>query len=400
MTIQPIYNYRDEFFVNREPQIEQVKALVKEMIDTHGESVDRAIIYTGVRGAGKSWLGLYLSRCAFKENPQVKTFLVSLLPVEGATSQVWEWWPQVNLSEYGREPEEIIDTILAKLAGYLQITLHVEDDLAEKSRTMANELSQRPFTGILTFIVDSAFESAQEMLKALQDYITNPLLRTGRVVVVVTGRGTPPMWESPFLRDARQIELEQLDDAQIEQIAGNGTGNFKGEVEKIKRYSGGYPLTARLLAEANEGSLELALDQTINVLLSIIGDQKQRDRVRDYIERLSVLEDPYRDDDVLTLLSDQTPPQVSIHHARAIRDLLLTYRLLTWNTEKRGHEINPSLRVPIGEFLKDYRDQRWKAYRERAYLRFNDLATKYEKVEETHKYYLSQAEKYNPAKAG
>ena len=187
------YLYNDKFFQGRSEQISGVKKLVSHF--QSGDTSERAQVFAGPRGAGKSWLCLHLARFVFKETHGVTPFLISLLPIpDGSEPLEKEWWPR-DAEEFIRDqsdPYRLVGQILTKLANVLGVPALEKAGLEMRSRNLALEIGRFPQERVVLLIVDSAYESPENLLRELQTYLITPLLHTERVIVIATGRGKPP----------------------------------------------------------------------------------------------------------------------------------------------------------------------------------------------------------------
>jgi hypothetical protein len=387
VNIEKEYPYRPEFFVNRAAELDQAKELVRNCQTDEG--APRTLIYTGTRGAGKTWLALRLARSTFEKEPLVLPFLISLLPLPaGGEPRGSEWWPD-QVDEDLRDMDPVLNALITKIAAFLKIAPLSKANLEERSRYLALQVGQLPREKVFLLILDSAFETPDQAVKQLEEYILKPLLKSRRCAVIVTGRGAEPLWLSYEMRDADKQNLDAFDHDNTKKMLEPMDGKFKESAEEIFNYSGGYPLTIRLLAQSNADNLLQALDQAIDQLLAVVADKERRNAIRDYVECLSVLRTAFRDTEVINLLSPEPEKPISLEKVREIRNLLTTNNLMEWDRKQGGFVINPSITIPTRAYLRYAQIQRWDEYIERAYQNYIKLAEKFkrEKQRDAQEYY-------------
>ena len=345
MTISNPYFYKPELFVNRESEKNAALAGIKNFHKDRSNA--RALIYTGVRRVGKTWFSLHLARTIIPELGMA-TFFVSLLPVpEGGEQGTGEWWPKVEFSNRAPVLPGEIDTIaeanleilvkvLDKIAQHWQTTLVKTASLDNKSKYLQREVSELPAEKTLVLIIDSAYESPKDLFALFQRYILTPLTHTNRVFVVVTGRGTPPIWGSPYLRTAATIKMTPFSSDQIAALLADSGFEHRKEVGAlIAEISGGYPGTARLLAESG---CEDPYDAVPRVLEHLLAEVPPVDWkiVRMYLERICVFTKPFKESEVDALLQQMNDQEISPEDAHLANDRLIEHHLLEWHSGGYG----------------------------------------------------------------
>lgn len=391
MTIEKEYPYRPELFVNRDEELNKAKELVHNC--QRDEGAPRTLIYTGTRGAGKTWLALHLARDIFKTERLVLPFLISLLPLSGGGEPLaTEWWPDQIVND-PRDMNSVLNNLITKIAAHLKIAPLTQASLEERSRYLALQVGQFPREKVLLLILDSAFETSNQVMKQLEEYILKPLIKSRRCAVIVTGRGAEPEWHSYEMRDADKENLDAFDIERTQKMLEPMDGKFKASAAEIFEYSGGYPLTIRLLAQSEASDLLQALDQAIDQLLAVVTDKERRAAIRDYVERLSVLQTPFRDAEVINLLSPDPKQLIQLDKVREIRNILMTHNLMEWDRKHGGFVINPSLLIPTRAYLRNSQTERWEKYTEQAFQNYLFLAEKFrqEKQVAAQEYYETMA---------
>ncbi len=394
-TVRP-YFYQPNLFINRENEINTALAGIESFhID---RSRDRALIFTGVRRVGKTWFSLHLARTLIPASA-LGTFFVSLLPVaEGGKPGAGEWWPETELPR--SEPDqssdgqglEILTGLLDKISQHWQTTPIKTGDLDDKSKYLQRDVSELPADQTLVLIIDSAYESPPGLFGLFQRYILTPLTHTSRVFTIITGRGTPPLWSSPYLRTAPTIKMVPFRPNQIARLlADPRLPQRPAEGETIAEISGGYPGTARLIAESAH---EDPYDAIPGVLEELLADVPHVDWkiVRLYLDRICVFTRPFKESEVDALLQQMNDQEISLEDARLANDRLIEIHLLEWHSG--GYELNESIRIPLEKYLKRKAADTWDFYRNAAVDLFTQLETKLtaEGYAEAASYYSSYAQ--------
>lgn len=394
------YYYSEKSFQGRVEQISGVKKLVNRF--QNGDTSERAQVFAGPRGAGKSWLCLHLARFVFKETHGVTPFLISLLPIpDGEEPLKNEWWPKDahEFFENRNDPYHLVGKIITKLAGVLKVPALEKTGLEMRSRNLALEIGRFPQEKVILLIVDSAYESPEDLLRELQTYLITPLLHTERVIVIATGRGKPPRWQSPFLRDAENKFLASFDiikeEKEINQLIQSGGGKYITDPERIKQFSGCYPLHLRLLATSKAPNFERAVNEMIDQLVSgaiasVTGaqpEERSAKNVRAWLEKLSVVQHAFREEEVIGVLSDDEQNPIPRREVQNIVNILLTYQLAEWDREGSGYRINISMIHPIREYLREFAAEKWLLYCQRAIRQYNNLAEAMKDDQQTRAYY-------------
>jgi len=273
----------------------------------------------------------------------------------------------------------------------------VRDLSAWLAQDVKQKLESEPHL-VICLILDSVFETNWSFLDQLERYLLAAFAALPRILIVMTGRGRPYLWKSPYLRTERDeqsltpFSVEQV----VEQIrrslsnapdlrpavAGLSDEALTRLAQRVIDLGGGYPLTNELLASAfvrqalgrmaGDESLEQALDrETIdarvledvaNLLLEVVpGDR--RHRLREAFDALCVLKDGFRENEMPYLLAElrNTKPEgsaYSISAMRELRDRLLETNLVRWQDKR--YVLDEAVRTVLEQYLKLQRPDVWR----------------------------------------
>ena len=442
--------YRADLFVNREKEIETVTKALENIARGDAEQV-RTIVFRGERGLGKSWLALHLHRSAIKEKAspripdyRIVSFLISLTPPPKEVGER-EWYitsNDISQIESGdeRHYEHLLQELLAWIAEQLDIVRTPYASLRDLSAWLAQDVrkkleSERDL--IICLILDSVFEANRSFLDDLERYLLAALAALPRVLIIMTGRGRPYLWKSPYLRLEREdqsltpFSLEQV----VEQIKKSLQKSSQGSpqespqdtliaanlsdeaieqlAKKVINLGGGYPLTNELLARAfvhqvlgrspKSDDLEQAinsatiddkvLENVASRLLEVIPAQ-WRDELREVLNALCVLKDGFREHEMpyfLAELRDTKPegPEYTIKAMRGLRDLLLETNLGRWQDAR--YVLDEAVRTVLEQLLKSQKREVWRRLHERAVNLYEDWAKRYPNSRQ----YLEQRAEYH-----
>jgi hypothetical protein len=439
MTQTDLPVYEDDLFVNREKEIETVTKALENIARGDAEQV-RTIVFRGERGLGKSWLALHLHRSAIKEKAspripdyRIVSFLISLTPPP-KEKEVGEreWYitsNDISQIESGdeRHYEHLLQELLAWIAKQLDIVRSPYASLRDLSAWLAQDLrkkleSERDL--IICLILDSVFEANRGFLDYLERYLLAAFAALPRVLIIMTGRGRPYLWKSPYLRLEREdqsltpFSLEQVTKQIKKSLQKSSQGspqespqdtliaaNLSDEAieqlaKKVINLGGGYPLTNELLARAfvdqvrDRLSKGDDLEQAINSatiddkvleedvasrLLEVIPTQ-WRDELREVLNALCVLKDGFREHEMpyfLAELRDTKPegPEYTIKAMRGLRDLLLETNLGRWQDAR--YVLDEAVRTVLEQLLKLQKREVWRRLHERAVNLYEDWAKRY-----------------------
>jgi hypothetical protein len=410
LTDPPVY--RPDLFVNREQEIETVNRALQNIARGGGDAEQvRTIVFRGERGLGKSWLALHLHRSVLKDealpNYRIVSLFVRLAPLpEGLTVDKQEWHiTDDDASRIAEGDERHYELLLQKLVAWVAEQLGIVRapyaPVRDLSAWLAQDVKKKLESErnlVICLILDSVFETNWNFLDHLERYLLAAFAALPRVLIVMTGRGRPYLWKSPYLRTEREdqsltpFSVEQVVE-QIRRSFGNApnlspavAGLSDEALTRLARrvidLGGGYPLTNELLASAfvrqaldrlpEGGSLEQALDrETIdasvlenvaNRLLEVVpGDQ--RHSLDEIFNALCVLKDGFRENEMPYLLAAlrNTQPEGSaytIAAMRELRDRLIETNLVRWQDKR--YVLDEAVRTVLEQYLKLQRRDVWR----------------------------------------
>lgn len=364
--------YASTAFIDRE---KEKKAAKKGLGSFHKDrKKPRTMIFTGVRFVGKTWFSLHLARTIFPEM-NIPTFFISLLPVpEGGEPEAGEWW-------FDEEPKGTEDklaeigNLLDKMARHWGTTEAKEGKLDDKRMYLQQNISELPDSKSLVLIIDSAHESEEEYFTLLQRYVISPLTYTSRVYTIITGRGTPPTWDSPYLRTADSQEIEPFEAEDVGKQLGTPQLKHRSEeCDLIAEISGGYPGTVRLLAESDKDDLYDAIPDVLKNLLEDVSPP-QWNNVREYLDLISLFTKPFRETEAETLLNQIREEKSIDIDVRAAHSVLIDIHLMEWRSG--GYELNKSIRAPVKIYLQKRNPALWSVYYKAAIQLFENLSERF-----------------------
>jgi len=251
---------------------------------------------------------------------------------------------------------------------------------------------------VICLILDSVFETNWSFLDHLERYLLAAFAALPRVLIVMTGRGRPYLWKSPYLRTEREEQsLTPFSTEQVAEqirrslsnaphlppvVAGMSDEALTRFAQRVIDLGGGYPLTNELLASAfvrqaldrlpEVENLEQALDrETINAdildavarrLLEVVPEER-RDRLREAFDALCVLKEGFRENEMPYLLAAlrNTQPEGSaytIAAMRELRDRLIETNLVRWQDKR--YVLDEAVRTVLEQYLKLQRRDVWR----------------------------------------
>lgn len=333
--------YSPDKFVDREDELRQLNRIVET-----GEK--RAIVFTGERGVGKSWLPAHWER-----QLRHRKDLVVL---------------RLDLKEYiDKEPGwavvDIIRRVSERVGGAREIT---KADLAEMSRRLLGDV--RALGKTLILILDHVYESRWNLLEPLEDYLLAPLIAEPRVFIVLTGRGRLYPWKTPDLTlraesvDVKPLPNEQATREQLEKQAPRGLHL----AEKIHELTNGNPLANYLLAA--EPQPARVSDAVIEELLATVPEES-RPQIRKYVEALCVLR-AFDEDRIAEMMAaytgDRSYRDWTFAQARQVRDELIRWALAQWDPKERAYVLDGNVRRMAQLHLQQNHLDRWSALHQAA----------------------------------
>ena len=409
LTDPPVY--RPDLFVNREQEIETVNRALQNIARGGGDAEQvRTIVFRGERGLGKSWLALHLHRSVLKDealpNYRIVSLFVRLAPLpEGLTVDKQEWHiTDDDASRIAEGDERHYELLLQKLVAWVAEQLGIVRapyaPVRDLSAWLAQDVKKKLESErnlVICLILDSVFETNWNFLDHLERYLLAAFAALPRVLIVMTGRGRPYLWKSPYLRTEREDQsLTPFSVGQVAEqirrslsnapdlspaVAGLSNEALKRLARRVIDLGGGYPLTNELLAGAfvrqaldrlpEGGSLEQALDrETIDArvledvadrLLEVVpGDR--RHRLDEIFNALCVLKDGFRENEMPYLLAAlrHTQPEgaeYTIAAMRVLRDRLLETSLVRWQDKR--YVLDEAVRTVLEQYLKLQRPDVW-----------------------------------------
>lgn len=340
---QPYRVFNSAEFTDRVSEFERVQAILKEKSRS-------ALIFEGDRGSGKTTLLFELYR-RLNEQRELRPFLISLFPY---SAPEFEGRENIWLNPDRPFQKDDISDVLNCLARYLEIEPIETKDRDFQKDYFARGLAYRSSKNIPVLLVDSIYECPDDVRIDLDTYIISPILASERVIIILSGRGKFPIWSKTELQNADIIKLPPLQNSfameQLEKLEKLGKSKRDPkEYEAIIDLSGGYPLIVRVIAESSK-TLPIALDDAINIIISETLPEKERenlDEIRPYIEKLALVDIPFRISDVDEYLYGDDPDRrVKINK---LINLLLESYLLRY--ESGGYQFNRSVVHPIRKWL-------------------------------------------------
>lgn len=442
MTLPGTPAYSPGLFVNRETEIRRVTDALQGIADGKAEHA-RTIVFRGERGLGKSWLAIHLHRYVLREEAprlllqhSIVSFLINLTPpfdhsIE-ETTPAGEW--RITREEADRivaGGDQAFEAVLQRMLNWLAEQLDVvrapyapvRDLSAWLAMDIKNKLDQEASL-LICLTLDSIFEVNQDFLDVLERHVLATLAALPRVLIVMTGRGRPYLWKSPYLRAER--EEQPLQPFGVEQVADqirralHDTPDLPEPVnqlsddaitrlaERVIAMGGGYPLTNHLLALAlvrraldrlpddqrnNAERLADALDQTpIDIeILEQVADRllevvpaDDRHSLREAFEALCVLKDGFRENEMPYLLAarrNQMPEgaEYGLPEMRKLRDRLLGTNLMRWQDKR--YMLDEAVRAVLETYLKLAHPDVWKRLHERAATLYQEWGDKYKSAD-------------------
>jgi hypothetical protein len=285
----------------------------------------------------------------------------------------------IDVSPDVNDPAKATHDILAWVTDHLKTTTAENASSRELATWLVRDIEILYAAQALVLIVDSALEADWNFLAQLETHLLAPLALLPRVLIVMTGRGQPYSWESPYLRvDVRSEQLPPFDAANIQQQLDRLHITSSKSPQEIYELGGGHPLANLLLAQ-NENTVE-AMEQAVQVLLSVVQPAHRYQQVRQYFEALCVL-DGFREEEMAQMFAAYFGPQDTdwnITRVRVARDDCLRTHLMRW--ENSQFVIDKSLRLILRNLLQmKSPDSRWRLLEEHAYQMYSDWAKQYPK---------------------
>jgi len=405
----------------------------------------------GDRGAGKTWLSLYLTQvfsgdeyCNLKA--KIQTIPSQNPTVDSPKSFDWDEFEHRQLKnirifticlhppteagespdnsffwEESEEPDECVRTLLIKLGHWIGVDFPEHTGLFELATRFDRELSgkeQEQNRWIL--ILDSIFEIKKEIRDTLEENLLSQINQFSHVAFVFTGRGKIPLWKTPELRidEKDVIRLDNFDPQDIQrqietlnqQEDSDSTSKTRNSLKnKVSKLSGGFPYNTYFLnaalsqprshSQTEEAQLIAALDALIHELL------QGHTRERKFLEPLSIFQF-YQGWEIQSLIVAYFeaiyPREVDSYkeNRRAILDIRLRLpetNLVEWNEGKRAFVMNESVRFVLEKHLELSQKGLWEQLHKIASHLYDEAANQAknedskQRAQALSKYHLSRA---------
>lgn len=383
----PSSSYNPNKFIEREEEeLSQIYSLL-----TQSQPRIRAVVISGERGVGKTWLSLHLQRSVFKEKIRgVTSWLFSLLDPgegyrpEGDIPQANEFFLHGGMS---LTLEGFLKIIIKSIGIELPPDATVVEQVDSIRRYVQSHADHR-----FVLILDSAFEGDWSFLKELETHFLGTLLTLGNFFVIVTGRGNPYPWKVPYLIEAITFGLGSFSEERIKsQIEKFGLSSSL-TTDEIYAIGAGWPVFTEHLARARDRADALGI--AANILFAVL-PAYERLTIRRYFEALCPL-DGFGETEAELMV--KTYEQINAADGRTICRRMNETRLASWKNGR--YEIN----VPVLNILRQYlfaQDKdAWVRLQTAAYQHFQSQAAdaamqrfrpNFEKLMQTHARALTDA---------
>ncbi|MEZ4676331.1 MAG: hypothetical protein R2932_19075 [Caldilineaceae bacterium] len=200
--------YIDTFFVNRIRELEKVREFLHNIIDKSSLR-SHILLLAGERGSGKTWFSLHLHRTYLQEEfskqweaGKLASFLVCLSPSgQESVADNEIFIPELLQSSQSSSIDQIVNDILRKLSNYINALNPDKASLYDRTSWIVHALHQkRREEESFVLLVDSIFEANPALVKKLELHLLSPLTELPNAAIILTGRGSVPVWETPELR--------------------------------------------------------------------------------------------------------------------------------------------------------------------------------------------------------
>lgn len=339
--------YRSAEFVNRHVELDSIQSRLRQ--NTRG-----AFIFEGERGAGKTSLMFEIFR-QLSAQKEFTPFFIGLFrysaPEFEGDKKVW-----IREEKNGRdnfqpgEMEALLEQLAEALGDRPVQTGNSENKTEYLKEYLARDLARNPASAAPVLLVDSIYEADENVRTDVEKYIVAPLLASGRVFVILSGRGKRPVWSRPELQNAEIAHLFPLENKeQVREQLEKMKSKRIGEYETIFDLSGGYPLIVRVMGSSDK-SLELALYDALEILIKDALPENAQggqefDDIRTQIEKLALVQIPFRIPDVENYLYELDPGG----NTNKLVNTLLKSHIL--RHEGKGYLLNQSIARPYRKWL-------------------------------------------------
>lgn len=353
LNIQQTARYIPQQFVGRQDELALVNAEINNLRTESFRS--RPILnFWAVQGSGKSWLLHHIA----KKHTQIPTNQ----PDKKATLPL--------LYEFSATPapnRSLIQHVTKQLAQTAQNQLppnNIPADLTMAAQTgnsvfLANALIKLTKTFILILLLDGAEKVPVDKWQEIERHILEPVLVTGKALLIVSGRRQMPPWRNFELRrrvmDTDRTYLLPFGDAEVEQQIEKLKQKLPFKVSEIRPYTANSPLLVRALVQTFQQQHEQPdtwlrpfRDQAIEQLL-----HKLDDEAIEILKAVSTLRF-YRLDSVHHMLSQQkniTNPDT--YYFRLLQSLEPDTDLAWWDGKHRAYVTSEIIRNLFNEQQKE-----------------------------------------------
>lgn len=326
-------DYHSNLFVNRETELDEIVEKVRALLSAsvvNGRVPKRTTVFTGVRGAGKSWLLAHFREQLRSQFPEEEAIILFC-----------------NLDNHRSEdPIQALMSILTDLAQQqLRASIHGAEP-SQLSRGLADLVHSQLDDGrVLVMLLDAVYELDWNFLRYLEEYLLAPLITHPRALLIMTGRGKEYPWATPQLRfEAETYPLEpfaEVDDT--EKQLEKQWPSARGRAERIHDDSGGIPAANYLLAAAND--LDRGVANVLDQMLLVVPEEN-RSRIRECVEALSVLNGFDEDRIRLVMAAYDTVQYTSLNFQQAalLRRELVDLRFARWDGVRGAYVLDDTLR--------------------------------------------------------
>lgn len=416
MGAPPIYKYNVEAFLNRAAEQERAAGFIENLYSKELQD-SRVLVFTGERGAGKSWLAHHLHNVLFAHGGDehlpatlqgrlakysVDSFLICLSPaVEFAAQEQQD-------NEFFASPNEASEielaSILEKIGKYVGAVYSSEASLLDKTDALIKTIEQNNSDNeqLFVLILDSVFETDRKILQKLETFLLAPLVGLKNTAIIMTGRGPIPPWRSGDLRvnpEKDVVALETFDENDVySQIEWHADDKPKAEIlrkfaPQIFNVSHGFPLNTTYLAvnipkqiknknvdELTPNDIHVVWTSVLNGLADFLLGQ-WRDYRQDF-EAVSILQS-FREWELAPVLDAYDPSANYATDQRKTRDKnneLLQTRLIQWSPELKAYEMHQPVKKVLETYLLLEKPDVWRNLHDAAqqlYLRMADQHTKF-----------------------
>lgn len=385
-------------FVNRKEEIGAVTQLVA---DTYRqitgsfpeEFLLRTIVFSGARGTGKSALALRL-RESFAADDTVRTFFIRLGRREGdypadmhAAKDAWIWNPTVDdlrktiaatdgaIADKLDEHALRMHHLLTRMGDWLPsdaIRTARNRTLDELSNWLARDID-RAFDKkqVLLVLVDGVHEADDAFNRLLEKHLLGPIQPLAPVVLVLTGRGEPFGWSSPFLRPEPK-KIDPLNEEDVEELVKSlGLPVSADRVRSLLELGGGYPLNIKTLATYPSGPVA-ALPPLVEELFSGLRD---RESLQMACEVVCPLEEGFNRELLAMLQAHQPDKAWRETAAEESKDALVRQRLIQWDAGT--YRLDEAIAIPLRAYLRQHKPKLWQQLNCAAQALYEDWANEY-----------------------